>query len=415
MFNYKPNDKLGLSETCEVFSEFLRRVKEGKGEDLSEAGKKAVEQLRIEMRDFLIDDDFQKDINCDAIIERDSCTGKLNARQSSRSDKQKKLGRTKHKKVSISKPKANLVKNKKVKVSDSSDFSGSDSLTDETSSPSSCESSSTIPSSSSSNSSAIMKKKKKSRKKSKKSSYADNRNIPNLEKFREDSGQDLNKYLKKFEKYCEENYRRCHKDLWLNVLEDHLDGSIRETFILLRDPNDTYKEATGKLIDCFKGSSSIRKKEYRRKFERALPKRDESLFMFSIRLANLFKLAFPKHDLEKSSKLVDQFKASIPRQARDLIATQSMAYELKGKKARWSFIQKCVKLKDIQQETERTVNYQEDTPIMINLGQYPNNHGYRRSRTFNRHSPKQCNSRSMSQPTRWRSNSQGRSVNCYFC
>ena len=113
-------------------------------------------------------------------------------------------------------------------------------LSSDPSSSTDTDSSSTAKSSSAS--SVTQRRKRKVKYQKKKSSVSniqgmDYRRAPKMEKFSEESGKDLKSYLRKFEDYCEENYRGG-RDFWIGVLEDHLEGKLLNTFQLLRDNDD---------------------------------------------------------------------------------------------------------------------------------------------------------------------------------
>ena len=62
----------------------------------------------------------------------------------------------------------------------------------------------------------------------------DNCQVPRIATFSEDSGQDLEKYLIKFEDFCCNNFKG-NKDFWIGELEGNLKGNTLETFVSLRD------------------------------------------------------------------------------------------------------------------------------------------------------------------------------------
>ena len=211
----------------------------------------------------------------------------------------------------------------------------------------------------------------------------DYRQAPKMEKFREESGCNIEHFFKKFEEYCRKNIRGG-RNFWINVLEDHLEGSVVETFNQLRDQDDDYEDAKEKLIKWYKDSAEVRRKSHKKKFGNARPKSDESLYLFSIKLASLFKKAYPKHDMKKSKKLIDQFKKSIPRKMRETLDTQIMTRKMEGRKVDWNFVQKCMKLKDIDNHGGYKESGSDDEPkkkvkeVEINLGHekhYGNNPG----------------------------------------
>ena len=142
---------------------------------------------------------------------------------------------------------------------------------------------------------------------------------------------------------------------------------------MLRDFEDDYSDMKYKLMKWFKDNQDIRKQKNRKKFANARPREGESLYLFSIRMQNLFKLAFPKHNPERSETLIRQFKQAIPRAARNMLSTQIMSFKLKNEKPDWSFVQKCIRIRDLDEEIEIDSSDSEErtkepAEVVINLG-----------------------------------------------
>ena len=131
----------------------------------------------------------------------------------------------------------------------------------------------------------------------------DYRQAPKMEKFKEESSGNIKSFFKKFEEYCRKNIREGRR-FWINALEEHLEGKVADTFAQLRDEEDEYEEAKEKLIRWYKDSAESRRRSHNKKFRNAQPHEDESLYLFSIRLACMYKRAYPRHDVNKSKKLV---------------------------------------------------------------------------------------------------------------
>ena len=231
-----------------------------------------------------------------------------------------------------------------------------------------------------------------------KQNYIDYRQAPKLEKFTEESGQDLEKFIRRFERYCKHNVRGG-REFWLSVLEEHLEGRILQSFKMLCDHYDDYYDARDKLLRWHQDNAELRKRRYRKKFENARVMQDESLYMFSLRLSSIFKTAYPNHDLNKSKKLMSQFKKVIPRRQREALNTQVMSHKLKNKRPNWEFIQRCVKLTDLDDEVECRSDdsgKREKREVEINLsrpneGHRPPPNMYRnKERRFVRRSNDEC-------------------------
>ena len=197
----------------------------------------------------------------------------------------------------------------------------------------------------------------------------DNRSIPKQEPYREDSGQDFQHYLTRFEEYCKDNFRG-RKYLWIPELERHLTGRILEGFHSLRDYDDSYEEMKDKLIRWYKDSKHTRRSKAHKKFENARMKPRESLYLFATRLESLFKSAFPTHRIQKSKTLSNQFIDNIPKSIKQDINSQILTYKIKNKKVTWAFMLKCARLKDVDWEHQKRQDSEEEKPeeVLVHLG-----------------------------------------------
>ena len=77
----------------------------------------------------------------------------------------------------------------------------------------------------------------------------ENCHVPRIATFNEKSGQDLEKYLIKFEIFCCNNFEG-NKDFCIGELEGNLKGKTLQTFVSLRDYADGYDEVKSKLLEC---------------------------------------------------------------------------------------------------------------------------------------------------------------------
>ena len=198
----------------------------------------------------------------------------------------------------------------------------------------------------------------------------DNRSIPKQEPFKEETGQDFQQYLERFEDYCRDNFRG-KKYLWIPELERHLTGRILEGFQSLRDYDDNYDEMKSKLVNWYKDSKYQRRTKAKNKFENAKLKPKESLFLFATRLESLFKTAFPTHRVQESRTLRNQFLENIPKNVKQEINAQILTYKIKDKKITWAFMLKCARLKDADREHQKKQDTEdEENPeeIIVHLG-----------------------------------------------
>lgn len=207
-------------------------------------------------------------------------------------------------------------------------------------------------------------------------SNLDNRKVPKLLTYNEESGQDFVKYMKRFEEYCLNNFKG-NKDFWLGELETLLKGKCLKNFQSIRECHEDYDEVKDKLMSWFKEYKHKRKEGARNKFKNSKIKSGETLFMFSTRVETLFKLAYPKHPIGNSSTLVYQFINAVPKTVRELFRSKLMDYKLKNRKIEWKFVQKCAKLRDqendriIANETEKR-DTDSEKEVVINLSNSKN-------------------------------------------
>ena len=163
----------------------------------------------------------------------------------------------------------------------------------------------------------------------------DNRRIPDIEKYDHKNGESLKEYLKKFEKYCDDNIKG-DISFWIPELEKHLSGRILQTFSAVKDCRDDYKSLKKKLIKWDEQTKKTRKAKARKGFETMKYDDKEDLFVYSNRLQQQFKLAFPKKKTEKSRVLQEKFISTVPKSFRKIINAQIMNTKMNNQKVLWS-------------------------------------------------------------------------------
>lgn len=238
--------------------------------------------------------------------------------------------------------------------------------------------------SSSNSSSSSNRKKTKKRNNNKKKSIQslgealrmfDNRKLPVQEKFDDASGEDLKNYLIKFEKYCECNFRG-DRIFWIGELQRHVEGKVLKAFNSIRDVNDTYESLKKKLLEWYNDLKELRTKKNRAKFQNAHYVAGESFYLFSSRLEKIYRVAYPKHNVNKSKVLRDKYVSCLPKSTRKDFNSQIIACKLKNKQINWKTIQRIARFKDVESdknfaETERddSDTEVEKSEIVINVGQ----------------------------------------------
>ena len=197
----------------------------------------------------------------------------------------------------------------------------------------------------------------------------DNRKVPDQAPFDDRTGEDLHRYLEKFEEYCRSMYKGS-RDLWIGELERHLTGRTLEGFKVTRDVRDTYGRAKKKLLEWHCRSASERKAEYRKEFYQVKYNRKDSLYFHSVRMERLFCLAYPTRKVDSSKTLRSQFVSTLPKGVKNRIEDRIFTFKTEGQPVTWDKIQKCVKACDEAMEEEiRTKGLADaDEEIVIHIG-----------------------------------------------
>ena len=208
----------------------------------------------------------------------------------------------------------------------------------------------------------------------------DNRKVPMQERFDEQSGQDLKKYIDKFEDYCRCNYRGS-RTLWIGELERSLSGKTLEAFRALRAVDDSYRSMKEKLLNWYDNSKEVRRKKNKKRFKNAGYSSGDSFYLFAVKLESLYKLAYPKHKVSHSQTLREKYLSAIPKSFRRELKSQLSTFRLQDRKVPWAMVKKCANLKDLEgendSEQETVATKGSDREIVINVGQA---NSYRESR-----------------------------------
>ena len=199
----------------------------------------------------------------------------------------------------------------------------------------------------------------------------DNRKVPDLENFDENTGEDIEEYLKRFEEHYEETYRGG-KHLRVRTLEKYLNGKTLETYRALKQNDDNYKDMKKKLIKWYREEEENRKSSAKRKFEKAKMKSNESTIMYSNRLLQMYKIAYGNRKYETSNTLINKFVSTVDKQLRKMIKSQMFSAKMNDKIMTWEKIQKCSRLYDAEkddQKEEKLSSEDEDEVVVINFSE----------------------------------------------
>ena len=190
----------------------------------------------------------------------------------------------------------------------------------------------------------------------------DNRTVPSLENFDDDTGLSLEQYFQKFENYCRDNFKGG-RDLWIGELEKHLAGKSLEGFRSVRQMSESYEMVKYKLLEWYDEEDEVRRKKAKRKFENARMDTGESLSLYGNRLLTLFKRAFPGKRHETNGTLIDKYRSTIPVSVRNLINSQILSYKLENQQITWTQILKCARVCEL--ESKEVYEDEEDDDVVV--------------------------------------------------
>ena len=196
----------------------------------------------------------------------------------------------------------------------------------------------------------------------------DNRRAPEIGNFDPNTGETLAEYLSRFEKYCKDNLKG-DSTYWIPELEKHLSGKTLKALQSLKDKKDTYKKLKKKLAKWDEDTVELRKKRAREKFQAMKFTAKEDLYLYCNRLETQFKLAYPKHKVEKSSLLRDKLTETVSKNFRKAINEHVLRNHMEEKKTTWSSIKKLASLKDGQNKTIDISSEDDEKEIVINIQQ----------------------------------------------
>ena len=169
-------------------------------------------------------------------------------------------------------------------------------------------------------------------------SRLDNRSLPKPEPFDAHTGQSFSGFLMNFEEYCSANFKG-NSDFWTGELAGLLTGTMKEVFEAYRVPGMGYYQLKDKLLHWYGIRTEGIEKETKARFRQATMRPAESLSIYAARLEKLFKLAFPRKDVENSRTLRDKFINTVPEPFKtQLTAARSMRRAFDFTDLTWSSI-----------------------------------------------------------------------------
>ena len=340
-----------LNENWKFMKQFIQQIKRRGKDTMSNESKKVLSEMKNELKAFVNDEEEEVHDKVKPFLFHDEEVMKeKEVRNRTNRPKKERKGEPKEEECSDSAKEINRKLGKKIakdeffstELSESSSDVKRNKLRSQRTKQSARQSSTSDSDSLSEGNAGIRKLLK----------HLDSRSLPKLEVYQENSGYSLVKYLNKFEDFCKQNYRG-KRYLWVGELERHLVGKTLEAYKTLRHFDDEYDEVKLKLLNWYKDEEQLRKIRAKKKFERAKPMPGESLYIYSTRLENLFRVAFPRHMVGTSNTLLYQFKASVNKAMRSVINGQIMSSKLREKRLTWEKVQKCARLQDLENNLDK--------------------------------------------------------------
>ena len=131
--------------------------------------------------------------------------------------------------------------------------------------------------------------------------------------------------------------------------------------------SDDYESVKRNLLSWHKDQEETRKRAARNDFENATRKSGESLLLYSNRLLNVFRLAFPKKKDDNSEILVNKFRYTIPKDLKTIIDNQVYNFKLRDEKIPYKIVQKCARIYDAENNEKLPFKEAEEDVVVVNL------------------------------------------------
>lgn len=199
----------------------------------------------------------------------------------------------------------------------------------------------------------------------------DMRSAMPFDTFNDEMGQDLRKYLQRFEKHCRANFRDG-TDSWVGHLERCLTGKTLKAFQSIRHADDSYEEVKEKFLEWHMDMEDMRKEKNKLDFKRAKIQQQESMHLFAHRMMRLYKRAYPSRKTSSSKTLREKYIDEVPKSFRRELKSQIMSSAMRGKVITWQEICACARHYDLESlrskesdEPQNCVESEEDVSINV--------------------------------------------------
>ena len=174
-----------------------------------------------------------------------------------------------------------------------------------------------------------------------------------------DSGRSFTRFLSFFESYCESKYGRYHIDMWTPELGRLIEGEIKDVYLAQGGPDTKYREMKRNLETWYSEAKDRISSSRRSQYRNAKIQSGESLKIYATRLEHLFRMAYPRRELD-GKDLKRQLLMTIPAQASEILQRDlAILKTATGKQNTWGDV---LKLLENQDETARRASQHSTLP-----------------------------------------------------
>ena len=142
----------------------------------------------------------------------------------------------------------------------------------------------------------------------------DRREAPAPEPFTFSPGRSFDRFISQFEMYCNSKFAENTYERWTGELSKYLRDDALYMYGVFGGGDCDYSVMKRNLKKHGDSTEENRRLVLFERFHAAVPEVGESMYIYALRLEQLFSLAYPQSDKEGSYELKAKFKATISRE-----------------------------------------------------------------------------------------------------
>lgn len=177
-------------------------------------------------------------------------------------------------------------------------------------------------------------------------------------KFNMYGATDIKVFLRVFESYFSKKFQGSEYDK-TQELSNFIDGKLLDVYNIRGGRKLKYSKMKKELVTFFEKQEIGGKKYWREKFHNENPSRFESLDLYGMRLVEIFQVAYPRIQTERSEDLKDHFLNTIPgniaEKVRDAMRLMRATSGSRKNKIKFSTIVEMAH--DLQQDCPKQVSW----------------------------------------------------------